>query len=74
MHRDKFENNEDRIRHLSSIIVQYDHMVRTINELKHLRGLDSGEKMDPRDKIRHTAARVGLSVPKASNDPSCCLC
>ena len=39
-------------------------MISSLNELKHLRGLDSGEKLDPRDKIRHTAARVGLSVPK----------
>ena len=35
-----------------------------MNELKYLRGLDSGEKLDPRDKIRATASRVGLGIPQ----------
>lgn len=42
----------------------YSIMVNSINELKYLRSLDSGEKLDPRDKIKATAGRVGLSVPK----------
>jgi hypothetical protein len=41
----------------------YATLFSSINELKFLRGLDSGEKLDPRDKIRATAARVGLGVP-----------
>jgi len=71
VHLDKFESDDDRKKHLSSIVVQYNHMITSLNELKHLRGLDSGEKLDPRDKIRHTAARVGLSVPKVSPLPYC---
>lgn len=38
-------------------------MVTDISELKYLRGLDTGEKLDPREKIQATARRVGLSVP-----------
>lgn len=42
----------------------YATLICSVNELKKLRGLDSGEKLDPRDKIRATAARVGLGIPK----------
>ena len=42
----------------------YATLISNIKELKYLRYLDSGEKLDQRDKIRATAARVGLSVPK----------
>jgi hypothetical protein len=42
-------------------------MIRSINELKFLRGLDTGEKLGARDKIRATAGRVGLSVPRVRN-------
>ncbi len=41
----------------------YAEMVTDVKTLKQLRGLDSGERLDPRDKIRATAARVGLAVP-----------
>jgi len=41
----------------------YVSMVTAVKELRHLRGLDSGEKLDPREKIRQSARRVGLSVP-----------
>jgi hypothetical protein len=44
----------------------YAMLVQDIKQLKHLRYQDSGEKLDPRDKIKNTAARVGLSVPKVS--------
>jgi hypothetical protein len=43
-------------------------LIADVNELKFLRGLDSGEKLDPRDKIRATASRVGLSVPKFADE------
>eukprot|EP01031_Cornospumella_fuschlensis_P044032 gene44032-53827_t len=43
-------------------------MLRDIQEAKYLRYLDSGEKLDQRDKIRNTAARVGLSVPFFSDE------
>lgn len=41
-------------------------MISSIRELKFLRGLDSGEKLDAREKILNTAARVGLSAPQVS--------
>ena len=43
-------------------------MINSVNELKHLRSLDTGEKLDPRDKIRATANRVGLSVPSFADE------
>ena len=44
----------------------YATMIAGVTELKFLRGLDTGEKLDPREKIRATASRVGLSVPRVS--------
>lgn len=41
-------------------------MISSIKEITHLRGLDFGEKLEPRDKIRATASRVGLAVPRVS--------
>jgi hypothetical protein len=47
----------------------YSELVSDVQQLKFLRGLDSGEKLAPRDKIRATAARVGLAVPRFSDEP-----
>ena len=44
----------------------YSTLIASIKELRRLRDLDSGEKLDPRDKIRATGGRVGLGVPKVS--------
>ena len=52
--------------HHRSIADQYVTMVSSIKEITHLRGLDFGEKLEPRDKIRATASRVGLAVPRVS--------
>jgi hypothetical protein len=41
-------------------------MISSVKELKYLRGLDSGEKIDAREKILNTASRVGLSAPQVS--------
>jgi hypothetical protein len=41
-------------------------MTSSIKELNFLRDLDTGEKLSPRDKIRATAGRVGLGVPRVS--------
>ena len=60
----KAETDEDKIKFFRTRLHNYGTMVSSINELKHLRGLDSGEKLDPREKIRATAGRVGLSVPR----------
>ena len=51
----------ERLRHTAH---SYATLVSDVRQAKYLRGLDSGEKLDPRDKIRATAARVGLGVPK----------
>ena len=39
-------------------------MIQSVKEVSQLRALDSGEKLSPRDKIRASAARVGLGVPQ----------
>ena len=46
----------------------YAEMITDVNSLKHLRGLDCGERLDPREKIRATARRVGLNVPTFSDE------
>lgn len=40
----------------------------SIQELRYLRGLDTGDKLKPRDHINATAARVGFSMPLYSDD------
>lgn len=47
-----------------ALLSAYNLMVSSVAQLKVLRSLDTGEKLDPREKIRRTAGRVGLSVPK----------
>ena len=61
------ETNPHRAESLRSIAHSYASMVTDVRELKYLRYLDSGEKLDQRDKIRATAARVGLAVPHVSD-------
>lgn len=63
----KNDMSDDKLKHSRSLLHNYATMVSSINELKRLRGLDSGEKLDPREKIRATAGRVGLSVPKVGS-------
>mmetsp|Transcript_25731 Transcript_25731/g.28057 ORF Transcript_25731/g.28057 Transcript_25731/m.28057 type:complete len:115 (+) Transcript_25731:3-347(+) len=64
------ETNPHRAESLRSIAHSYASMVTDVRELKYLRYLDSGEKLDQRDKIRRTAARVGLAVPHFSDESS----
>lgn len=49
----------------------YLRMVSSVKELKHLRSLDSGERLDPREKIKATAARVGFELPQVSDRFGC---
>lgn len=42
-------------------------MVSDVKESKKLRYLDTGERLDQREKIQATAARVGLTVPQVSH-------
>ena len=51
---------------LREVAYNYVTMISGIKELTFLRELDSGEKLSPRDKVRATAGRVGLGVPKVS--------
>lgn len=62
------ETNKRIIDSLRLSANSYAILISNIKELKYLRYLDSGEKLDQRDKIRATAARVGLSVPKFSDE------
>jgi len=64
----KNQTDPQVITHMRTMASQYVKMLSSIDELKYLRSLDSGEKLDPRDKIRATAGRVGLSVPKFADD------
>ena len=41
-------------------------LVSAQKELQHLRGLDTGEKLDQSEKVRQMAYRVGLAVPKVN--------
>ena len=45
----------------------YATLVNSISELKHLRELDTGDKLDPRQHINATASRVGFSLPSYSD-------
>lgn len=47
---------------------KYAILISNQKELSHLRGLDTGEKLDQRDKVRQMANRVGLSVPTVSSN------
>jgi hypothetical protein len=44
--------------------MDYARLITSVNEAARLRNLDSGETMDPSEKIKAMAARVGLGLPK----------
>jgi len=46
----------------------YATLVASVQELKDLRALDTGDKLKPRDHINATAARVGFSMPAFSDE------
>lgn len=64
----RVETDKQRVKHLRALANQYACMVTNINELKHLKQLDSGEMLDPREKIRATAGKVGLGVPQFADE------
>ena len=64
----KAEYDKNRIEQLRKNAASYAEMVSSVAELKVLRGLDTGEKMSPRDTIRASAAKVGLHVPRFADD------
>jgi len=65
----KKEADEKKMALMRANAHSYATLLSSISELKSLRALDSGEKLDPRDKIRATASRVGLSVPSFADQP-----
>ena len=64
----RLERDADHANLLKFRAVNYATMISSVKELAFLRSLDTGEKLDPRDKIKNTAARVGLSVPKFADE------
>lgn len=60
----KRETDKKKIANLVELSKSYAKLVSSVSELKYLRGLDTGEKLSPRDKLAATAARVGMGVPK----------
>lgn len=62
----RLETDMTKVASLLATAHQYSTLLSNVRELKYLRGLDSGEKLDARDKIRATAGRVGLGVPNVS--------
>jgi hypothetical protein len=60
----KTETDKAKINYMRRLAHEYSVMVSDIRESKHLRYLDTGEKLDPREKIELTARRVGLTVPQ----------
>ena len=48
--------------------VNYATMISSVKQLAYLRSLDTGERLDPREKIKRTAARVGFSVPQFTDE------
>lgn len=63
-HQGKTETDKAKINYMRRLAHEYSVMVSDIRESKHLRYLDTGEKLDPREKIELTARRVGLTVPQ----------
>ena len=50
------------------VLSSYLRLVGAVKELQHLRYLDSGDKLDNREKVRLTAARVGLGIPAFADE------
>ena len=50
------------------LVSSYLRLVGAVKELQHLRYLDSGDKLDDREKVRLTAARVGLGIPEFADE------
>ena len=65
-HRD--ETDSKRVAALRATAHSYATLLTSTAELSRLRGLDTGERLDPRSKIRQSASRVGLSVPRFADD------
>jgi hypothetical protein len=63
----KKETNEFLVSRMRENAQCYATLVASIKELRYLRGLDTGDKLAPRDHINATAARVGFSMPSFSD-------
>jgi hypothetical protein len=56
--------NQEEAQSLRATLSSYVEMIKSVKEAKYLRGLDSGEKLGPREKVEQTAKRVGFVIPK----------
>jgi len=61
---DALETDEKVIESKRTLLLSYVELLSSVHELKHLRFLDSGDKLQQRDKINLTAKRVGFALPK----------
>ena len=64
----KLESSEHTAARMRENAKCYATLVSSISELRHLRSLDSGDKLKPRDLVNVTAKRVGFSIPKFSDE------
>jgi len=66
--RGKLETDEAAVAQMREDARLYATLVDSISELRALRELDTGDKLDPRSHINATAARVGFSLPSYSDN------
>ena len=63
------ETDAKKVAVMRATAQSYATLLSSVTELSRLRALDTGERLDPRAKIRATASRVGLGVPNFSDEP-----
>ena len=64
----RLEPDESKADLLKWRAINYATMISSVKQLAYLRSLDTGERLDPREKIKRTAARVGFSVPQFTDE------
>ena len=59
----KIEQNKEKVVLMRQNAYNYAKNVAAVAELRYLRSLDTGEKLDPQEIVRRTAAKVGFALP-----------
>jgi len=67
--RHRHETDAKKVAVMRATAQSYATLLSSVSELSRLRSLDTGERLNPRNKIRATASRVGLSVPPFADEP-----
>ncbi len=62
-HKGKLETNKDKVTLMRQNAYNYAKNIAAVAELRYLRSLDTGEKLDPQEIVRRTAAKVGFALP-----------